>query len=745
MKKKLISCFTVVFSWVMIFNIMLAGVVWVPTSVHATTQATYYVSPTGSDSNPGTSSQPFMTIEKARDVVRTINSNMTGDIYVKLKTGVYPVTNTIAFNETDSGTNGYNIYYQADTNANPIISGGQKITNWTLHDGANNVYKASVGTLNFRQLYVNGKPAVRSRTPNTGKYNKLLSWDTTNKRIQINASEYSSWGNLNQVEMVVQKYWGNDYLRIGSATTVGSAVYVTPQSTEQTREFVNVNPQKANNQPYHFENAYEFIDQESEWYVDTSAQTLYYKPRNGENMSSVEVYVPTVQTLVSIQGSDLNHLASNIVFDHVTFQHSTWMLPSSEGYIEIQSQQYYNGLPYKQRPPAAVYLKNGSNNSFSNCTFSNMGSVALDVHRGESNTSIVGNKFNDIAGNGIMIGVFEDSGTHYNPPYNPTNGDAVTGALINNNFITRVGQSYYGAAGILAGYIGNSEISNNEVVDTPWSGISVGWGWNTNPSPLQNILVQNNHIYNAMNLLCDGGGIYMVHYQPGTQVTNNYIHQLSYSLYSQLNPIAGIYLDMGSKGMTVENNVLSGTSNGNQVFVQTGVPSGDNTIANNYTDNDTIENSAGLTSSYIDVRRGVDYNASVSKSATASTYDSGHPPFYAIDGTNADYWGVGTAGLYPWHQTDLGKAYIINQIQLFSRAGTSANDLYRKNFEVRASNDPTFSTSTLLDSQGATAWPAGEAWIKNIADTNEYRYIRVIKTDSSTFYLNEVIIFGREQ
>ena len=39
-------------------------------------QATYYVSPTGSDSNPGTLAQPFQTIAKARDVVRTVNGNI---------------------------------------------------------------------------------------------------------------------------------------------------------------------------------------------------------------------------------------------------------------------------------------------------------------------------------------------------------------------------------------------------------------------------------------------------------------------------------------------------------------------------------------------------------------------------------------------------------------------------------------------------------------------------------------------
>ena len=75
--------------------------------VKAAIQATYYVAPDGSDSNPGTLTQPFATIQKARDVVSTINSDMTGDIYVYIKQGTYYITSTVVFDDTDSGTNGY--------------------------------------------------------------------------------------------------------------------------------------------------------------------------------------------------------------------------------------------------------------------------------------------------------------------------------------------------------------------------------------------------------------------------------------------------------------------------------------------------------------------------------------------------------------------------------------------------------------------------------------------------------------
>src|SRR4051812_27581334 len=63
----------------------------------AAVQATYYVAPTGNDANAGTITAPLRTLQRARDVVRTVNANMTGDINVLFRGGTYPVSSTIEF------------------------------------------------------------------------------------------------------------------------------------------------------------------------------------------------------------------------------------------------------------------------------------------------------------------------------------------------------------------------------------------------------------------------------------------------------------------------------------------------------------------------------------------------------------------------------------------------------------------------------------------------------------------------
>ena len=124
-----------------------------------------FVDASGSDDNPGTQDAPFATLQKARDAVRAINSSMTSDINVYIRGGRYPLSQTLTFDQGDSGTNGYRVIYRAYPGEIPHISGGQKISGWT--SAGNGLYKTNVGGLRFRQLYVNDARATRARTPSS--------------------------------------------------------------------------------------------------------------------------------------------------------------------------------------------------------------------------------------------------------------------------------------------------------------------------------------------------------------------------------------------------------------------------------------------------------------------------------------------------------------------------------------------------------------------------------------------------
>ncbi|MCW2864586.1 MAG: hypothetical protein JWP48_6294, partial [Actinoallomurus sp.] len=138
------------------------------TSAHAASAAppplNVYVSPTlGQDHGSGSAAHPLKTLNEARDHVRAINHDMQRDIHVELLNGTYALTSTFQLTSADSGTNGHRIVYEAAPGAHPVISGGTAVTGWALDDSAHGVYKAHVGDIDTRQLYVNGELETRAR------------------------------------------------------------------------------------------------------------------------------------------------------------------------------------------------------------------------------------------------------------------------------------------------------------------------------------------------------------------------------------------------------------------------------------------------------------------------------------------------------------------------------------------------------------------------------------------------------
>ena len=90
----------------------------------------YYVSPSGSDKNPGTKDEPFRSIYYARDVVRKMKDSVSGDITVYLGGGYYRLFKTLEFTQEDSGSEDGRIIYKALEGEEPILSGGAEITKW---------------------------------------------------------------------------------------------------------------------------------------------------------------------------------------------------------------------------------------------------------------------------------------------------------------------------------------------------------------------------------------------------------------------------------------------------------------------------------------------------------------------------------------------------------------------------------------------------------------------------------------
>ncbi len=521
-----------------------------------------YVSPTGRDMGSGTAAHPFKTLDHARDYVRDVKQKAKGDIHVRLLSGTYQLSRTFALTARDSGRDGHRIFYEAAPGAHPVISGGEQVTSWTPADSAGKVYKAEVGDIDTRQLYVDGELETRARS---GK--NPVGFSQTSTGYAFTDSSLNAYKRPSDLEVV--NSWGWKLMRCPVQSIADNKM------TMQQPCWHNAHLQQGQEiqNPTWLENARELLDTPGEWYLDKGAGEIYYMPKAGQNLSTANVTVPLVQDLVDLNGTRTAPV-SNVSFRGITFSNSTWLAPSSsEGLIEGQAgfrmvgnDPDFDATRLKwQKTPGAVNVSYGHGIGFEGNTFTHLGAVGLNLNTGTQGTDITGNVFRQIAATGIQIGGVEVIDAHPDDPR-----DITKDTMVANNVVTKVADQYNGSIGILAGYTDHTTITHNKVYDLPYTGISVGWGWgltdqggNSNYSPgnlgvpiwdtpttSRDTEVTDNEISDIMKSQADGGAIYTLSSNPGGVVAGNYIHGTPPPAYG------AIYHDEGSRYWTNTGNAL---------------------------------------------------------------------------------------------------------------------------------------------------------------------------------------------
>jgi Right handed beta helix region len=602
--------------------VLIGSVFWLQAAVsgQSVSAATYYVSPGGNDANPGTESSPFQTFGKAQTVVRSIPKNEATTVYIRK--GTYSLTQPLAFNEADSGQPGAKVRWQGYPGEDVVISGGRSLSGWTaVGDGS---YKASAQGLNFRQLYINGKRAIRARTPNLGSgkdyfrlrgpilndpNNPYSAYNKPEKLIGVSCEDMA--GVPIGAEQVIQRSWNQARVRIaGSNCSAGNFAWVYHQEPDRSILFDNADDGVSySSQSYHMEGAKEFLDSPGEWFLDKNADTVYYRPLAGEAIG--QATAPVLETVLEVKG--LNRAydgpsspVHDLEFAGLTFQDTGWTFADGQGYQGIQAGimkfskngQIIDSTAQRNPTPSAVKLSFTKDVLFENNQFQHIGGDGINLFLGNLRTNLNRNVITDISGNCVTVeGGIVNTGA---------DSERVVDNTISNNRISRCAQDYYGSAGIAGYFMSGLKIVHNELSDMPFSAISLGWGHTTDKTNLQDNWVSQNNIHDVVKLLNDGGAVYALSYQPGTVIEKNWIHSIVRSPWTHVYPVAGVYLDNGASGITVRDNAIEANTatrpqGGLQsvrlfesVVEQTrGLPAQNNSISNNDgVDQNTI-NSAG--------------------------------------------------------------------------------------------------------------------------------------------------------
>ena len=516
-------------------------------------------------------------VRKAREL-RRLGKAETVTIY--LAPGTYTLNEPLRLRPEDSGL--------TISGEGAIISGGMPITGWKRQG---KLLVADVPDFNgrpidFRQLWVNGRKAVRAR--DVSDFEQMYRIRANDKKRQTlwvpkeAVAPLLQGGKLRAdsryAELVLHEMWCVANLRIKDITVQGDSAGIRFHQPEAKVQFEHpwpspMTPDTQHPSPFYLTNAKVLLNDPGEWYHDIREHKLYYMPREDEGTQPKEAVVPVVETLVECIGT-AERPVRNIYIKGVTFSHTTWMRPSMQGHVPLQAGMYLTEA-YKLRPQidrpnnhkldnqgwlgradAAVEISWGENIRFEGCTFRHLGGSGLDYITGCKGGSVSGCTFSDIAMNGYVCGSFSPAGLETHLPYQPTDfREVCTSQTVEQSEFEDVTNEDWGCVAICAGYVSGITIEHNTIHNVSYTGISLGWGWNRDLVCMKDNKVHANLIYDYAQHMYDCAGIYTLGNQPGTMITENVVRDIAKPSYvHDPNHWFYLYTDEGSSNITIRDN-----------------------------------------------------------------------------------------------------------------------------------------------------------------------------------------------
>lgn len=272
--------------------------------------AEWYVSPQGSDANPGTISRPFRSLEHAVRVAAASRSPEART--VTLRGGTYYLTAPLRLGPELAGVGKEPFVIRGYTGETAVVSGGRELKlNWTPY--RNGIYQARVPSgPAFEELFVNGRRQVMARYPNFDPNVRIFNGFAADA---IASDRVAQWANPagGYFHAMHPAEWGDYTWKIlgkgpnGSLEMEGGWQNNRPAGPHSVHRFV--------------ENIFEELDAPNEWYFERSSRTLYFYPEPGMDLATAKVEVAQLPVLVHVQGS-AERPVQNIHLRHLTFRHA---------------------------------------------------------------------------------------------------------------------------------------------------------------------------------------------------------------------------------------------------------------------------------------------------------------------------------------------------------------------------------------------------------------------------------------
>jgi hypothetical protein len=488
----------------------------------------YYVSTCGSDSNPGTQTQPFATLQRARDAIRKLRKGAglpSGGVTVWIEAGAYHLDSPLKLEGKDSGTDTAPIAYRGRPGQDVRIVGGKQVRQFQpvadpnvlkrldesvrgkivcadLRTAGISDYGDVATQGNRLELFFRDEPMQIARWPNSGftRIDEVVGETphhvhglkgTREGKFTYSGNRPARWADEQEIWLHGYWFWdwSDSFEKVASIDIEKRAIATTPP-------YHIYGYRKG--QRYYVLNVLAELDKPSEWYLDRQKGILYFLPPTPVNEGKAVVSV-------------LPHL---FVLEDCS-------------YVTIRD------LVLEATRSTAVTISGGTGNTIAGCTIRNTGAEAVSISGGTEN-SVLGCNIYRTAGAGVsIIGGNRRTLT-------------VARHRVENNHIHHFGRIYrtYQPAVCVNG-VGNL-VSHNLIHDGPHNAIQLGGN---------DHIIEFNEIHHVCFETGDVGAFYMGRdwTARGTVIRHNYFHHIK---GPGLHGAMAVYLDDSASGISIIGNVF---------------------------------------------------------------------------------------------------------------------------------------------------------------------------------------------
>lgn len=468
----------------------------------------FFVAVDGNDADRGTIDQPLKTLHRAVKLSRGAKAGEARTIH--LRRGTHYLDETLVLTPADSGREAGPLTIRSYAGEKATVSGGRALAcDWRpFRDGifVCDLPEARGGTLDFTQLFANGKRQVRARFPNheearIGRFagyalpagaiapdaadplpdrDRDMTYDCEPARgIVFDPATFSAkrWARPREavIHIFQHAYWGNLQWHIKGIDYDRHEIWFGEGGHQMGAKWTTDGARIDKGSRFYIENVFEELDAPREWYLDKEDGKLYWMPEPDVDPACAQVEVSRLPTLVSVDPSRRDSV-ERLAFDQIRFAHTETTLFEEYEVPSLGDWALHRG--------GALRMEGSRNCAIRNCLFECLGGNAVFASRFNRDLVVCGCTFRDVGDSAVLlVGELETTtGTQKHFPY---------GCRIENNHFHDLGRYGKQTAAVYISRAKRITVGHNLIHGLPRAGICIGdgtWGGHT---------IEYNHIHDT--------------------------------------------------------------------------------------------------------------------------------------------------------------------------------------------------------------------------------------------------------